>query len=112
MCCSLTNPEQPVTDLMSGKIIGSNLEMNVLKCLGRQQQGGGVISRDGITKEGLLAQTGSLEAAYCNLPKEDLYPYSDDTPLSLLRNFAFMHDSRSPTLLGPPKHYSVLQKTR
>ena len=67
--------------------------------LRRQQQGGGVMVWAGIIGDRLVGPIRVPEgvkvtsAAYCNLLRESLVPWLDDIPLSLLRDFVFMHDN-------------------
>ena len=67
--------------------------------LRRQQQGGGVMIWARIIGDRLVGPIKALEgvnvtsAAYCNLLNESLVPWLDDIPLSLLRDFVFMHDN-------------------
>lgn len=70
--------------------------------LGHQQQGGRVMSLAGILGDRLVGPARVPEevkvtiAAYCNLLKEILDPWLDETPLYFLRNLVFMHNNASP----------------
>ena len=67
--------------------------------LRRKQQGEGVVIWAGIIRDRLVRlirvpkEVKVTPIAYCNLPKESLVPWLNYIPLSLLRDFVFMHDN-------------------
>lgn len=67
--------------------------------LKRQQQGGGIMIWAGIIGDRLVGPVRVPEgvkvtsAAYCNLLTQCLVPWLDNIPLSLRRDFIFMHDN-------------------